>query len=160
MFDLTHARGFVAVAEELHFGRAAARLNLTQSPLSRQVQALEHALGVELLERTSRSVRLTAAGRKFLAEAYRVLDAADSAERLTRRVAAGEAGLVRLGFTAATAYVILPRIVSRIRAARPDVDLVLEEMVTAEQVEALTARRIDLGLLRPPTATPVEGPRL
>jgi DNA-binding transcriptional LysR family regulator len=156
MFDLTHARGFVAVAEELHFGRAAARLNLTQSPLSRQIQALEQALGVELLQRTSRSVRLTEAGRAFLAEAYRVLEAAEAAERQTRRVARGEAGLVRIGFTSAAVYRALPLVVARLRAELPEVDLVLQEMVTADQLEVLAARRIDLGLLRPPAGLPAE----
>lgn len=150
MLDLTQLRSFVAVAEELHFGRAAARLNLTQSPLSRQVQMLEQALGVVLLERTSRSVRLTPPGRTLLVEARKLLDAVEGAERLTRRVARGEAGIVTLGFTSASAYQALPRLVTRIRAALPEVELVLQEMVTTEQIEALAARRIDLGLMRPP----------
>jgi DNA-binding transcriptional LysR family regulator len=149
MLDLTHVRSFIAVAEEMHFGRAAARLNLSQSPLSRQVQMLEQSLGVSLLGRTTRAVRLTPAGRTFLKEAYRVIEAVESAEALTRRVASGEAGLVRLGFTAASAYQTLPRLVASVRAAMPCVDLVLEEMVTAEQIEALAMRRLDLGLLRP-----------
>jgi DNA-binding transcriptional LysR family regulator len=149
MLDLTHVRSFIAVAEEMHFGRAAARLNLSQSPLSRQVQMLEHSLGVSLLERTTRAVRLTPAGRMFLKEAYRVIEAVESAQALTRRAASGDAGLVRLGFTAASAYQTLPRLVASVRASMPDIDLVLEEMVTAEQIEALTARRLDLGLLRP-----------
>jgi DNA-binding transcriptional LysR family regulator len=152
MLDLTYARSFIAVAEEMHFGRAAARLNLTQSPLSRQVQMLEQSLGVSLLERTTRAVRLTPAGRTFLKEAYRLIEAAESAETLTRRIAKGEAGLVRLGFTAASAYQALPRLVTRIRAALPGVDLVLEEMVTAELIAALETQRLDLGLLRPSPA--------
>lgn len=160
MLDLTHVRGFVAVAEELHFGRAAARLNLTQSPLSRQVQMLEHALGVVLLERSSRSVRLTSAGRAFLAEAYRVLEAVGTAERMARQAARGEAGPVRLGFTAASAHAALPRLVSRIRAELPGVELLLEQMVTAEQMEALAARRLDLGLVRPPTEAPAGDARI
>jgi len=102
-----------------------------------------------LLERTTRAVRLTAAGRTFLKEAYRLMEAAEAAEELTRRVASGDAGVVRLGFTAASAYQALPRLIAKVRAAMPGVDIVLEEMVTAEQVEALAARRIDIGLLRP-----------
>ena len=149
MFDLGHARSFVAVAEEMHFGRAAARLNLTQSPLSRQIQMLEQALGVTLLERTTRAVRLTPAGRTFLAEAYRVVAAVESAARLTRRAARGESGTVRLGFTAASAYRTLPRIVAHIRATLPEIDLVLEEMVSDEQIQALEENRIDIGVLRP-----------
>jgi DNA-binding transcriptional LysR family regulator len=152
MFDLGHARSFVAVAEEMHFGRAAARLNLTQSPLSRQIQMLEQTLGVTLLERTTRAVRLTPAGRTFLAEAYRVIAAAESAARLTQRAARGESGTIRLSFTAASAYRILPRIVSQIRRSLPDVDLVLEEMVSDEQIQALEENRVDVGLLRPTPA--------
>ena len=160
MLDLTHVRSFIAVAEEMHFGRAAARLNLTQSPLSRQVQMLESRLGVALMERTTRAVRLTAAGRTFLREAYRTMAAAENAERLTRQVARGEAGRVALGFTAASAYQVLPRVVAHIRSALPGVDLVLHEMVTAEQIEALQARRLDLGLIRPIPASPGDGTRI
>jgi DNA-binding transcriptional LysR family regulator len=149
MFDLGHARSFIAVAEEMHFGRAATRLNLTQSPLSRQIQMLEQTLGVQLLERTTRAVRLTPAGRTFLAEAYRVIAAAESAARVTRRAARGESGLLRLGFTAASAYRSLPRLVAQVRAKLPEIDLVLEEMVSDEQIHALDANRIDLALVRP-----------
>ncbi|GJD34826.1 LysR family transcriptional regulator [Methylobacterium aerolatum] len=152
MFDLGHARSFVAVAEEMHFGRAAARLNLTQSPLSRQIQMLEQTLGVSLLERTTRAVRLTPAGRTFLTEAYRVIAAAESAARLTRRAARGESGTIRLGFTASSAYRALPRIVSLTRASLPEIDLVLEEMVSDEQIQALEENRIDVGILRPTAA--------
>lgn len=152
MFELGHARSFVAVAEELHFGRAAARLNLTQSPLSRQIQMLEQTLGVSLLERSTRTVRLTPAGRTFLAEAYRVIAAAESAARLTQRAARGESGTIRLSFTAASAYRILPRIVSHLRRALPEIDLVLEEMVSDEQIQALEENRVDVGLLRPAPA--------
>lgn len=152
MFDLGHARSFVAVAEELHFGRAAARLNLTQSPLSRQIQMLEQTLGVTLLERSTRAVRLTPAGRTFLAEAYRVFAAAENAERVTRRTARGESGMIRLGFTAASAYRLLPRLVTHLRERLPEIDLALEEMVSGEQIQALEGNRIDLALLRPSPA--------
>jgi DNA-binding transcriptional LysR family regulator len=151
MLDLTQLRSFVAVAEELHFGRAAARLNLTQSPLSRQVQMLEHTLGVRLLERTSRSVQLPHAGRTLLAEARRVLETAETAARITQRVAHGEAGLLTVGFTSASAFSALPLLVSNIHALLPELELVLKEMVTPDQVEALGARQLDLGLLRPAT---------
>ena len=160
MFELGHLRGFIAVAEELHFGRAAGRLNLTQSPLSRQVQLLEQTLGVTLLERSTRAVRLTSAGRTFLAEAHRVLEAAERAQQLTRRVAKGEAGVVTLGFTSSSAYRTLPRVVALISAALPGLDLILEEMVTVSQIEALAARRIDLALLRPLRAALDHGLRI
>ncbi|MET0743120.1 MAG: LysR family transcriptional regulator [Microvirga sp.] len=149
MFDLGHARSFIAVAEEMHFGRAASKLNLTQSPLSRQIQMLEQTLGVPLLDRTTRAVRLTPAGRTFLAEAYRVLAAAESAARITRRAARGESGVIRLSFTAASAYRTLPRVVAHVRARLPEVDLVLAEMVSDEQILALEENRTDLAILRP-----------
>jgi len=154
MFELSQLRCFVAVAEELHFGRAALRLNMTQPPLSRQVQLLERILGVVLLDRTSRSVRLTPAGRAFLIEARRILRLAESASLATRRIASGEAGRVAIGFTAASGYSFLPKLVELARARLPNVDLALREMVTGEQVEALLTGRIDLGLIRPPLNRP------
>ncbi len=150
MFELSQLRCFAAVAKELHFGRAAARLNMTQPPLSRQVQLLEHVLGVGLFERTSRSVRLTPAGCAFFAEARRILDLAEGAGLAAKRVARGEAGSVTIGFTAAASYGLLPRLIAAARTEMPEVDLALKEMVTADQTEALSSGRIDLGLLRPP----------
>jgi DNA-binding transcriptional LysR family regulator len=150
MFELSQLRCFVAAAEELHFGRAAERLNMTQPPLSRQIQLLERIVGVPLLERTSRIVRLTPAGRTFLPEARRILRLAESATVATRRIASGEAGAVTIGFTAAAGYSFLPQLITAARLRLPGVDLVLREMVTADQLEALASQRIDVGLLRPP----------
>lgn len=150
MFELSQLRCFVAVAEELHFGQAAARLNMTQPPLSRQIQLLESVLDVRLLERSSRSVRLTPAGRAFLAEARRLLRLADGAALTVRRVARGEAGMITLGFTAGVTYSFLPRLVAFMAAEMPDIDLVLKELRTVEQMEALAAGRIDAGLVRLP----------
>ena len=150
MFELSQLRCFVAAAEELHVGRAAQRLNMTQPPLSRQIQLLERILGVTLLDRTSRSVRLTPAGRAFLLEARRILRLADNAALATRRIASGKAGSVAIGFTAASGYGFLPTLITRARAQLPNYDLVLQEMVTRDQVEALLTGRIDVGLLRPP----------
>lgn len=154
MFELSQLRCFVAVAEELHFGRAAQRLNMTQPPLSRQVQLLERILGVVLLDRTSRSVRLTPAGRSFLIEAKRILRLAESAALATRRIASGDAGRVAVGFTAASGYSFLPNLVDLARTQMPNVDLTLRELVSGEQVEALLTGRIDLGLVRPPLTRP------
>jgi DNA-binding transcriptional LysR family regulator len=154
MFDFSQLRCFAAVAEELHFGRAAARLNMTQPPLSRQIQVLERILDVQLLERTSRSVRLTAAGRSFLPEAQRILRLAETATHVTRQVAAGRAGVLKLGFTAASAYDFLPRLVTALRQTLPDVTLSLREMVSKDQVEELLAGRIDAALVRPPVTHP------
>lgn len=154
MFELSQLRCFVAVAEELHFGRAAQRLNMTQPPLSRQVQLLERILGVVLLDRTSRSVRLTPAGRSFLIEAKRILRLAESAALATRRIGKGDAGRVAIGFTAASGYSFLPNLVDLARTKLPNVDLALRELVSGEQVEALLTGRIDLGLVRPPLTRP------
>jgi DNA-binding transcriptional LysR family regulator len=154
MLDFGQLRCFAAVAEELHFGRAAARLNMTQPPLSRQIQVLERVLDVQLLDRTSRSVRLTAAGRSFLPEAVRILRLAETATHVTRQVAAGRAGVLKLGFTAASAYDFLPRLVIACRGAMPDVTLSLREMVTKDQVEAILSGQIDAGLIRPPVNHP------
>jgi DNA-binding transcriptional LysR family regulator len=150
--DMSHLRCFVAVAEELHFGRAAARLNMTQPPLSRQIQVLERILNVALLERTSRVVKLTAAGRSFLPEARRILRQTDQAVSIARRIDSGAIGTVRIGFTAATAYSFLPALITGCQAQLPNVSLVLNEMVTHDQLEALLSGELDIGLLRPPIA--------
>jgi len=160
LFELSQLRCFVAAAEELHFGRAAERLHMTQPPLSRQIQILERVLGVQLLARTSRIVRLTSAGRTFLPEARRILHLAESAAVSTRRTAAGDLGSVAIGFTATGSYSFLPELIIAARERLPGVDLVLEEMVTAEQVEALASRRIDVALLRPPVRRELDSLRV
>jgi DNA-binding transcriptional LysR family regulator len=154
MFDLNQLRCFVTVAEELHFGRAAARLNMTQPPLSRQIQVLEHIIDAPLLERTSRSVRLTPAGRSFLPEARRILKLAESASQVARRIAMGKTGSLKIGYTAAAAYGFLPELLAACRARLPEVDFSLKEMVSGDQLEALASGQIDAGLLRPPIARP------
>jgi DNA-binding transcriptional LysR family regulator len=148
MYTLDQLRGFVAVAEEGTFGRAAHRLAMTQPPLSRQVQKLERAIGVVLFDRTPRAAVLTPAGRAFLVEARRLLAMADAAPQLVRRVARGTEGAVRLGFTAVGALNVLGRWVRSVQGELPGVDLVLTEMVTSDQLDALLAGEIDVGLLR------------
>src|SRR5215475_9891206 len=133
---------------------------MTQPPLSRQVQILERILGARLLERTSRIVRLTPAGRTLLPEARRILQLADSAATSTRRIAGGETGSVTIGFTAAAGYSYVPELIARARERLPGVDFVLHEMVTAEQVEALASHRIDVALLRPPVRREFESIRV
>ncbi|WP_347302575.1 LysR substrate-binding domain-containing protein [Croceibacterium sp. TMG7-5b_MA50] len=150
MFELSQLRCFVAAAEELHFGRAAQRLNMTQSPLSRQIQLLERILNVTLLERTSRSVSLTPAGQVFLIEARRIVRLAESAALSARRVANGDTGKVSIGFTAVSGYHLVPKIVAQARATLPNVELDLREMVTGDQVDALLIGLIDVGFVRPP----------
>jgi len=154
MFDLSQLRCFVTVAEELHFGRAAARLNMTQPPLSRQIQVLEHIVEAPLLDRTSRSVRLTPAGRSFLPEARRILKLAESASQVARRIALGKTGSIKIGFTATSAYGFMPDLVAACRTRLPEVDLSLKEMVSGDQLEALVSGQIDIGLLRPPIGRP------
>ena len=149
MFEISQLRCFVAVGEELHFGRAAERLHMTQPPLSRQVRLLEHQVGTPLLERTSRVVRFTAAGKAFFPEAARILRLADEAAATARRVAKGDKGAIAIGFTAAFGYGLLPDMVRRLRERVPDVSLTLKEMVTSEQLEALDAGQLDVGFMRP-----------
>lgn len=150
MFELSQLRCFVAAAEELHFGRAAQRLNMTQSPLSRQIQLLERILDVTLLERTSRNVALTPAGRVFLIEARRIVRLAESASLSARRVAKGDAGKIAIGFTAVSGYTLIPQIVAQARAALPNIELELREMVSGDQTDALLTGMIDIGFVRPP----------
>ncbi|PTM51912.1 LysR family transcriptional regulator [Phreatobacter oligotrophus] len=150
MFDLGQLRCFVAVADELHFGRAAMRLNMTQPPLSRQIQILERILDVQLIERSSRSVKLTPAGQSFLPEARHILGLAESSALLVKRVARGRAGSLKLGFTAASAYSYLPSLIAACRSELPDVALSLKEMVSGDQLKRLLAGEIDVGLMRPP----------
>ncbi|ESQ78404.1 LysR family transcriptional regulator [Asticcacaulis sp. YBE204] len=150
MFELSQIRCFVTAAEELHFGRAAARLNMTQPPLSRQIQVLERILGVPLFERTSRSVKLTPAGRVFLPEARRIIWLAESATLAARKVAQGDAGRIGIGFTAVSGYSFLPQIVAQARARLPNIEFELREMVSNQQVEALQTGLIDIGFVRQP----------
>ncbi|MBG0568493.1 LysR family transcriptional regulator [Actinoplanes aureus] len=149
-YTLEQLRGFVAVAEELHFGRAAARLRMTQPPLSRQIQKLESGVGVHLLDRDNRRVSLTPAGEAFLVEARRMLAIAESAPELAQRVSSGYYGLVRLAFTSASTFGILGRLLNELESRLPEVHIELFEMVTREQVAALAAGDLDLGLARPP----------
>jgi DNA-binding transcriptional LysR family regulator len=150
MFTLDQLRAFIVVAEELHFGRAAERLNMTQPPLSRQIQKLERAVGVRLFERDNRKVELTTAGRTFLAEARRLLALASGALEQVQRIQAGSAGTVRIGFTATSAFGVLPSLLNLVSEAYPDIHLDLFEMVSREQIAKLTDGELDLGLARPP----------
>jgi DNA-binding transcriptional LysR family regulator len=150
MFTFDQLAGFVAVAEELHFGRAAERLNMTQPPLSRQIQKLEKTVGAELLERDNRKVELTPAGRAFLDEARRLMALAERAPVTARRIASGRSGLLRIGFTAASGFSILGPLLEEITEILPDVDIDLQELVTGEQIMGLQTGELDLGLARPP----------
>jgi len=150
MIETSHLRCFVVVAEELHFGRAAARLNMTQPPLSRQIQLLERALKCELFLRNSRSVQMTQAGLTFLPEARRVMALLENASKAVLDVSSGRRGSARCGFTASAAYEFLPKLVRTLKDQLPDTSLSLREMVSRSQVAALDAGEIDVGLSRAP----------
>ncbi|QUE78109.1 LysR family transcriptional regulator [Stutzerimonas stutzeri] len=154
MFDLAQLRCFTALATELNFRRAAERLHMTQPPLSRQIQLLEHQLGVVLFTRSTRTVALTAAGRAFFVEAQALLDQAHRAARTARLIALGESGTVSIGFVASAVYDFLPRVVAQARRDRPGVQIALQEMSTFEQLQALLTRRIDLAIVRAPLNQP------
>ncbi|MGN8130919.1 LysR family transcriptional regulator [Arthrobacter sp. RC1.1 241] len=153
MFTFDQLAGFIAVAEELHFGRAAERLNMTQPPLSRQIQKLEKIVGAELLERDNRKVELTSAGRTFLDEARRLMALAERAPVTARRIASGKSGVLRIGFTAASGFSILGPLLGELSGIIPDVDIELQELVTGEQLAGLLTGELDLGLARPPFDT-------
>jgi len=153
MIDLRQLRQFLAVAEELHFRRAAERLHMAQPPLSAAIRRLEAELGVQLLVRSSRQVALTAAGAVLLEEARRVLATLETGIARTRLAASGQVGTLDLTFLSNCA--VLPAVLRAYRAACPDVDLRLYEASTADQVDRLVDGTADVGLLRPPgTAAP------
>ncbi|WP_296223574.1 LysR substrate-binding domain-containing protein [Ralstonia sp. UBA689] len=145
--DLRQLRYFVAVAEELHFGRAAERLSMTQPPLSQQIRALEEELGVMLFHRTQRSVALTPVGARWLVEVRRVLAEAVALPALAQRLARGEVGSLSLAFVSTADYGILPALLRHFRNARPDVQLQLREATSDVQIEALLADEIDAGVV-------------
>ena len=154
MVELRQLRYFVAVAEELHFTRAAERLGMAQPPLSQQIKAIERELGVELFRRTKRRVELTEPGRVLLDGARRTIDEATRAVHDTKRAARGEVGRLSVGFVGAAVASVLPRIL-RVHTSRfPDVVLDLYQCSTAEQVERLRDGRLHVGFLRPPIQEP------
>lgn len=148
--DLRQLRYFVAVAEEQHFGRAAARLSMTQPPLSQAIRALEQTLGVELFARTRRSVELTAVGADLLPEVRRILASAEALRPLAQSLARGEAGVLALAFVSTADYGLLPPLLRDFGARYPRVRLQLAEATSDVQVEELVAGRIDAGLVIAP----------
>jgi DNA-binding transcriptional LysR family regulator len=148
--ELGDLRAFLAVAEELSFTRAADRLNVTQPPLTRLISRLEGRLGAPLFERTTRRVRLTAAGRPLVGEAREVLARADAARRRLRDATAARSPWLGVDYTQVALHTALPRLVERLGAISPDRELRLREASTRRQIEALEAAEIDLGLLHLP----------
>lgn len=148
MLELRDLRRFAALAEERHFGRAAARLGMGQPQLSRALQALERAVGARLVARTSRDVALTEAGVSLLDDARRILLIAEAAPRRACQAGLGESGTLTLAFSGSCAYALLPAAIESFRRARPGIGLVLRQMSAAEQVEALEEGACDLALRR------------
>ena len=151
--ELRHLRYFVAVAEELHFRRAAERLHMSQPPLSQQIRQLEEEVGAMLLLRNQRKVELTAAGVAFLVRAREILDAVEDAARQARRVQRGEVGRLAVGFVGSAMYSFVPELLRAFRDEKPDIGLRLHELGTTEQLRQLEDGRLDVGFVR------LRGPR-
>ena len=154
--ELRQLRYFVTVAEELHFGRAAARLHMTQPPLSQTIQGLETALGTQLFSRTKRSVTLTPAGAALLPEVQRILQQATALRDLAQRAASGASGRLALAFVSSADYSVLPPFLREFRVQYPQVHIELREATSDIQTEDLMQRRIDAGFLIPPLADKIK----
>jgi DNA-binding transcriptional LysR family regulator len=152
--ELRHLRSFVTLAQELNFSRAAERLHIVQPALSGQMKSLEEELGVQLLTRDRRSVSLTEVGRLFLPQAQATLDQADAALRVAQRAEQGDIGELRIGFVSSVVPDILPRVIRKLRAQYPRLQLRFHDMPTPRQIDALNDGRIDFGFLRLPVNTP------
>jgi DNA-binding transcriptional LysR family regulator len=155
MMELRQLRYFVAVARERNFTRAAEILHIAQPPLSRQIQQLEHEVGVRLIERGSRPVRLTEAGKLFYDQAVQALEHLERMTEMTRRLVATARTRLGIGFVASTLYGYLPEVIRRYRVARPEVEITLHEMTSLEQIVALKEGRIDVGFGRIPHQDPM-----
>ncbi len=146
--DIRRLQCFVALAEELHFGRAAARLGMAQPPLTQQIQKLEREIGFAVVQRRPRKTALTDAGRALLEGAYRILREMDETAELTRRAGRGESGRVVVGVPPSVMLSGLPDAIRRFREASPHVQVVIRELSTAAIAEGLLQGRLDIGLLR------------
>jgi DNA-binding transcriptional LysR family regulator len=148
--ELRHLRYFVAVAEELHFTRAAERLNMAQPPLSQQIRQLESELGVQLFQRTKRQVKLTAAGKNFLKNVYKILIDLDKTCDSAQRAQKGEIGNIVVGFTGTATYDILPKLLQPYRSEFPFVDISVLQLSTTDQIQSLLNGEINIGILCAP----------
>lgn len=150
MIELRHFRYFLAVAEQLHFGRAAEQLHMAQPPLSTQIRQLEELLDAQLFIRSKRKVELTEAGRVFRQEAEAVLEAVHRAVQTAQQASQGVLGRLRLGFASSAPFGVFPQVLRRYREHYPNVVLELQELGSAEQLLAMQERRLDLGFVRLP----------
>jgi DNA-binding transcriptional LysR family regulator len=146
--ELRHLRYFVAVADALHFGRAAEKLGMAQPPLSQQIMDLERNLGYALFDRTTRGVRLTRVGQFFLERARNTLAKIAEDLETARRLGSGREGVLTVGFSGSTMFTALPKAIGLYRGMNPNVELRLRELVTAEQIQSLLDGTLDLGFLR------------
>jgi len=147
--ELRHLKYFVVVAEELSFTKAAARLRISQPPLTAQIHTLEEELELQLFNRTKHRVELTRAGELFLAEARLTLSQAQRTRKLASQLASGSIGEVRVGFTVSAALnPVIPRIFYNFRTENPAINLVLQEMLSAHQLECLSGNQLDVGFCR------------
>lgn len=147
--ELRHLRYFLAVAEELHFGRAAQKLNISQPPLSQQIQALEAHIGATLFERNNRNVRLTPAGETFRKECWGILHQVEQASARAARIQRGEIGELRIGFTSSAPFIrTVSRSLLRFRQRYPDVHLQMLELNTKQQIDPLLSGKLDIGVMR------------
>ena len=158
--ELRHLRYFKAVADELNFTRAATGLRVAQSAVSSQIQDLENELGVVLLERSRRRVRLTAAGQAFVEATERILRSVEDASRQARRIGHGEYGTLAVGFIGSQSHEWMPRVLKRFRAKYPEVEVTLTEIHPSQQLDALLARTLDVGLVGPIAGKTPPGLRL
>ncbi len=147
--ELRHLRYFIAVAEELHFGRAAERLRISQPPLSQQIQILEQQIGARLLARNNRNVSLTQAGTLFLKESYQILAQVNSASEKAARLHRGESGELTIGFTSSAPFIsAVSKNLRAFRQLHPQVHIKMQEVNTKQQIEPLLDGRLDLGVMR------------
>lgn len=154
--ELRHLRAAVAVADHLHFGRAAAELGIAQPPLSQAIKALERELGVSLFDRGTRHVRLTPAGEHFVADARGALALAARAETRARSAGRGDIGELSVGMVGSAALHPLPAVLRAYRTRHPDVVVRFSELPTATQIERLRAHALDVGFVRPPLPSPAD----
>lgn len=153
--DLHHLRAFLTVAEELHFGRAAARLHIAQPPLSRTIKQLERELGARLFDRTTRSVRLTTSGEALIEPAQQVLEAVGRAERAVRSASQGETGRVRVGFAGPSSFLLVGQLSRVVRERHPGIELYLRSTTyAAEAVRSLSDGDLDVAIARWTTEPP------